>query len=209
MSGRRTGPAAERFGRLLAARTDSARLMRGLELAERGRVTDLELIRGRASAVATGSRADPYWVELRLPPAGELPDRPGALVFSCSCPDWGDPCKHGVALAMIVGDALDRDPTAAERLLGTPPRRREAERPMSRPRRSAGPTETPSWAAEVELVAPPANAEQFFGAANTRLPRPLLDGDPTERLRELGPLKVNGVDLAPHLIELARRVAGR
>lgn len=32
------------------------------------------------------------------------------LVTSCSCPDWGDPCKHVAAAHYVLGEALDRDP---------------------------------------------------------------------------------------------------
>lgn len=32
------------------------------------------------------------------------------LVTTCSCPDWGDPCKHVAATHYILGEALDRDP---------------------------------------------------------------------------------------------------
>jgi uncharacterized Zn finger protein len=32
------------------------------------------------------------------------------LETSCSCPDWGDPCKHVAATHYVLGEALDRDP---------------------------------------------------------------------------------------------------
>ena len=32
------------------------------------------------------------------------------LVTECSCPDWGDPCKHVAATHYVLGDVLDRDP---------------------------------------------------------------------------------------------------
>jgi uncharacterized Zn finger protein len=32
------------------------------------------------------------------------------LKASCSCPDWGDPCKHAAATHYVLGEALDRDP---------------------------------------------------------------------------------------------------
>jgi uncharacterized Zn finger protein len=32
------------------------------------------------------------------------------LKTSCSCPDWGDPCKHVAAAHYVLGEALDRDP---------------------------------------------------------------------------------------------------
>lgn len=32
------------------------------------------------------------------------------LKFECSCPDWGDPCKHVAAALLILAEAFDRDP---------------------------------------------------------------------------------------------------
>jgi uncharacterized Zn finger protein len=32
------------------------------------------------------------------------------LSTRCSCPDWGDPCKHVAATHYLLGEALDRDP---------------------------------------------------------------------------------------------------
>ncbi|MBX3160708.1 MAG: SWIM zinc finger family protein [Deltaproteobacteria bacterium] len=32
------------------------------------------------------------------------------LRTSCTCPDWGDPCKHVAATHYVLGEALDRDP---------------------------------------------------------------------------------------------------
>ena len=32
------------------------------------------------------------------------------LVTRCSCPDWGDPCKHVAATHFVLGEALDHDP---------------------------------------------------------------------------------------------------
>jgi uncharacterized Zn finger protein len=39
-----------------------------------------------------------------------FPKQPADLVTRCSCPDWGDPCKHVAATHYVLGDALDRDP---------------------------------------------------------------------------------------------------
>ncbi|HYO93930.1 MAG TPA: SWIM zinc finger family protein [Polyangiaceae bacterium] len=39
-----------------------------------------------------------------------FPRQRAELVTSCSCPDWGDPCKHVAATHFILGEALDRDP---------------------------------------------------------------------------------------------------
>jgi uncharacterized Zn finger protein len=32
------------------------------------------------------------------------------LKTGCTCPDWGDPCKHVAAVHYVLGEALDRDP---------------------------------------------------------------------------------------------------
>lgn len=39
-----------------------------------------------------------------------FPKRRAELKTSCSCPDWGDPCKHVAATHYVLGEALDRDP---------------------------------------------------------------------------------------------------
>ncbi|MDQ3096932.1 MAG: SWIM zinc finger family protein, partial [Chloroflexota bacterium] len=39
-----------------------------------------------------------------------FPEKRTELVTSCSCPDWGDPCKHVAATHYVLGEALDRDP---------------------------------------------------------------------------------------------------
>jgi uncharacterized Zn finger protein len=42
--------------------------------------------------------------------ASLFPIRRADLKTSCSCPDWGDPCKHVAAAHYVLGEALDRDP---------------------------------------------------------------------------------------------------
>jgi uncharacterized Zn finger protein len=39
-----------------------------------------------------------------------FPKQRADLETSCSCPDWGDPCKHVAATHYVLGEALDRDP---------------------------------------------------------------------------------------------------
>ena len=39
-----------------------------------------------------------------------FPKQRADLATSCSCPDWGDPCKHVAATHYVLGEALDRDP---------------------------------------------------------------------------------------------------
>ena len=42
--------------------------------------------------------------------ASLFPKQRADLQASCSCPDWGDPCKHVAATHYVLGEALDRDP---------------------------------------------------------------------------------------------------
>ena len=39
-----------------------------------------------------------------------FPKQRSDLDTDCSCPDWGDPCKHVAAAHYVLGEALDRDP---------------------------------------------------------------------------------------------------
>lgn len=39
-----------------------------------------------------------------------FPTRWGDLRATCSCPDWGDPCKHQAAVLYVFADRLDTDP---------------------------------------------------------------------------------------------------
>jgi uncharacterized Zn finger protein len=39
-----------------------------------------------------------------------FPRKREELETDCSCPDWGDPCKHVAATHYVLGEALDRDP---------------------------------------------------------------------------------------------------
>jgi len=40
------------------------------------------------------------------------------LQFDCSCPDWGDPCKHSAALYYLLAEQLDADPFVLFHLRG-------------------------------------------------------------------------------------------
>lgn len=42
--------------------------------------------------------------------ASLFPTSRADLVTSCSCPDWGDPCKHVAATHYLLGEAFDADP---------------------------------------------------------------------------------------------------
>lgn len=39
-----------------------------------------------------------------------FPTRWTEMKANCSCPDWGDPCKHQAAVLYVFADQLDRDP---------------------------------------------------------------------------------------------------
>jgi uncharacterized Zn finger protein len=39
-----------------------------------------------------------------------FPEQRADLTTDCSCPDWGDPCKHVAAAHYVLGEALDQDP---------------------------------------------------------------------------------------------------
>ncbi len=39
-----------------------------------------------------------------------FPESAGDLHIMCSCPDWGEPCKHGAAVLYLLAEAFDDDP---------------------------------------------------------------------------------------------------
>jgi uncharacterized Zn finger protein len=47
-----------------------------------------------------------------------FPKNRADLRTSCTCPDWGDPCKHVAATHYVLGEALDRDPLLLFELRG-------------------------------------------------------------------------------------------
>jgi uncharacterized Zn finger protein len=70
-----------------------------------------------------------------------FPEERADLVTTCSCPDWGDPCKHVAATHYVLGEALDGDPFLLFELRGRSKARvlagiraaREAARPDEAP----------------------------------------------------------------------------
>jgi uncharacterized Zn finger protein len=129
---------------------DSGRLSRGRTYARAGRTHDLAVKGGTVTAKVTGSRDEPYAIEIRLAQLSEpkwvaaiaqmaekaqftaellagampreidsafraagvslFPQTRAELKTKCSCPDWGDPCKHVAATHYILGEVFDRDP---------------------------------------------------------------------------------------------------
>ena len=210
MATRRTahvGTATMALGKIVGERTDSTRFLRGAELMERSMVTALTVTAGRAKGTVQGSRREAYNVEVMSKTPGGLPTSGSDLRFTCSCPDWGDPCKHAVAVTLELAERLDDDPAMLTRFLGL-----RATIPSPRPKVATPtpaladlPTTAPTWVNEVRVSAAPTDAASFFGRGSFAgiaagfEPTELLGSD---RLRALGPLIVDGFDLAPEVIRL-------
>jgi SWIM zinc finger len=201
------GPAMRHLGRLIADRTDSARLVRGHEIFEDELVTELVVTGDRIHAEIIGTRQWPYEVTLRMPrgEGGTLPTDPWKLRFDCSCPDSGDPCKHGVALTLAAADMIDRgvfpgfeqatapDDSPSRLPLAAPPvealpSRRTPLNPLPVP------TVRPHWAEELPDRAPPTTLAAWLGSE----PSPetghidLSGPDAIDLLLNLGPCEVPG-----------------
>jgi SWIM zinc finger len=101
----------------VAGLADSQRFRRGKGYLADHAVTRLELSEGVLLATVVGGRPDPYHVTITVETAirpddlGQVPDRAHVarliprgeeLLFSCTCPDWDDPCKHGVAALLAL-----------------------------------------------------------------------------------------------------------
>lgn len=52
--------------------------------------------------------------------ASLFPKSRSDLETSCTCPDWGDPCKHVAATHFLLGEAFDADPFLLFELRGRP-----------------------------------------------------------------------------------------
>ncbi len=205
-SGRSDGPATAAFG-AIAARSDPIRFMRGAELAERGMVTLLRVEPGRCSGQVRGSRSVPYAVEMRTPVQGAMPDRDASVSFSCTCPDWGNPCKHAVAVALVLGEQLDDDAEMLTTFIGLrhckgPRRTIEVSFGVDQVALTLTRSEArPTWAEGLVPPAPPASADEFFGTSPVSVPTP---DEPVVEVHAatLGPLVIAGFDLAPDVIRL-------
>jgi uncharacterized Zn finger protein/superfamily II DNA or RNA helicase len=88
-------------------------------LKEKDRV--LELI-GRDPAllagIAAGDLPEAFLQTLKDSGISLIPARWGDMVRVCSCPDYGDPCKHMAALYFILAKEVDADPHLLFRLRG-------------------------------------------------------------------------------------------
>jgi hypothetical protein len=111
------------FATLAAEMADPDRFRRGRAYVRQQAVMDVEVEPGMAHGAVQGSRALPYDVTIGVrtvrrsaaaaAEAGRLNalvPRPDDLTIRCTCPDWGDPCKHGVAVLLALGEELARQP---------------------------------------------------------------------------------------------------
>ena len=108
------------FATLAAEMADPDRFRRGRAYVRQQAVLDVTVEPGVARGDVQGSRSEPYTVIIRTRPvrraaaaAGRLNalvPRPDDLSIACTCPDWGAPCKHGVAVLLALGDELVRRP---------------------------------------------------------------------------------------------------
>ena len=216
------GAATMALGKAVGERSDGTRFLRGAELMERGKVIALTVSHGRANGSVQGSSHAPYMVEIVSKADGVFPSSSSQLTFRCSCPDWGDPCKHAVAVTLELADRLDDDPELLARFLGLEaathsPRPGAA---VAQPTSAALETVAPVWASAVRPPAPPIDAAAFFGRPNppsstpssptpSSIGRMTPTGDlPADRLRALGPLVVDGYDLAPDIVRLFETLTG-
>lgn len=116
--------------------------------------------------------------------------RPRDLTPRCSCPDWGDPCKHAAALYYQVARLLDHDPFVLLLLRG----RGESELMAELHRRNA--------AHAAAAAAPPARpgvpARDVFAAARAGLPPLPAPPSDVEHPGPVAPMTAD-VDPAPGL----------
>jgi uncharacterized Zn finger protein len=92
------------------------------------------------------------------------------LETSCTCPDWGDPCKHVAATHYVLGEALDRDPFLLFELRGrTKPEVLQALR-EARGAQPGAVLQASAHEPEIPTVALGKLSEQAYDAAQASLP---------------------------------------
>lgn len=108
---------------MVARMAEGPRLSRGRRYQRQGHVVDLDVRPGLMTAEVEGSRAEPYSVSIAAKPANENERQAAAehptgaiprvidVAFTCICPDWGDPCKHGIAVMLEFAREVDDDPS--------------------------------------------------------------------------------------------------
>ena len=109
----------------VAGLADPQRFRRGKAYLTDQAVTRLDLSEGVLLATVVGGRPEPYHVTItvetvtRPDDLGQVPERSHVarliprgdeLLCSCTCPDWDDPCKHGVAALLALAGELGSRP---------------------------------------------------------------------------------------------------
>ena len=126
MSG--TNLVAVMFSTLAAEMADPERFRRGRTYVRQHAVDSIDVEPATVHGTVQGSRPSPYHVTIRTRPVRRatavaamaedgttarpsmLVPRPDDLRITCDCPDWGDPCKHAVAVLLALGEELAADP---------------------------------------------------------------------------------------------------
>jgi len=70
------------------------------------------------AAIAAGELPQVFLEKLKKKGINLIPRRWSEMKRSCSCPDYGDPCKHMAALYYIIAREIDSDPHVLFRLRG-------------------------------------------------------------------------------------------
>jgi SNF2 family DNA or RNA helicase len=68
--------------------------------------------------IAAGELPEDFLQKLKKKGINLIPLRWKEMKRSCTCPDWGDPCKHMAALYYVIAREIDADPHVLFRLRG-------------------------------------------------------------------------------------------
>jgi hypothetical protein len=116
------------FSTLAAEMADPERFRRGRTYVRQHAVASIVVQPAVVHGEVQGSRPEPYEVTIHTRAVRRatalaamsqdgttsrpsmLVPRPDDLRLSCTCPDWGDPCKHAVAVLLALGDELAAEP---------------------------------------------------------------------------------------------------
>jgi uncharacterized Zn finger protein len=108
------------------------------------------------------------------------------IQFECSCPDYGDPCKHCAAVYYLLAEQFDADPFILFHLRG---RNRDSVLETLRVHRGAGVDDVNTLSDEIAQAAPSLDADlqQFWGESSANLVRAMpVRGELPFALRQLG-----------------------